>query len=172
LVLISGTSQFKKDLPIFTRSGWEIPLPDQSEKPPIQDPRLVSIRANALLEKGPNRKIRSISGYPYSCVGMLFASRRAFVEIDHIYEILHHDGYRQLLRNDVMRGDIVLYKNGAKPSHVGLIIQAELLQHSTHLDILVLSKWGKDAEFIHRIEDVPDIYGQASEYWTERPEVS
>src|SRR5258708_27605550 len=137
----------------------------------MQDPRMVRIRATELLEQGRDRKIRSISGYPYSCVGMLFASRRAFVEIYHIYDILRHDGYRQISRDDVTRGDIVLYKYGAEPTHVGMIVQAERLHRSAHVDILVLSKWGKDAEFFHHIEDVPDNYGNPSEYWTERPEV-
>jgi hypothetical protein len=51
-------------------------------------------------------------------------------------------------------------------SHLALIIQAEKIRDT--MNIKVLSKWGKDAEYEHFEQDVPFLMGQALEYWTER----
>jgi hypothetical protein len=36
-------------------------------------------------------------------------------------------------------------------------------------NIMVISKWGKDAEFIHHVENVPTaLLGYPTEFWTDR----
>jgi hypothetical protein len=37
------------------------------------------------------------------------------------------------------------------------------------MNIKVISKWGQEAEFIHDVDDVLDLLGRPSEYWTDRP---
>jgi hypothetical protein len=35
----------------------------------------------------------------------------------------------------------------------------------------VISKWGDEGEYRHRIDDVPAVYGAATEFWTDRKKV-
>ncbi len=100
---------------------------------------------------------------------MVFASRRAYVDIGHVRKILTEDNYRPLERDKVLPGDIVLYSYRGAIAHVGLVIQSRSLPvTSPTLDIWVLSKWGDDGEFIHYIENVPHYYGVPAEFYTER----
>ena len=122
--------------------------------------------------RGGRPVIRSLSTFQYNCVGMIFASRRAWIEIDQIYRILKEDGYREIGQDQVAAGDVVLYKDAAnEPTHVGLVIASERLPMSQIVNIKVLSKWGLEAEFIHFVEDVLEWLGKPSEYYTERPYV-
>lgn len=57
-----------------------------------------------------NLKIRSVSEYPYNCVGMVFCSRRASVDIKHIYDILTQDGYNEINRDKLIPG-VVNFKD-------------------------------------------------------------
>jgi hypothetical protein len=97
---------------------------------------------------------------------MIFAARRAWIEIDHIERLLMEDGYTRVERNDVMSGDIVLYRWNGEPAHVGLITAVE--PFGAARNILVISKWGRDAEFIHHEENVAELMGKPSEYYTDR----
>jgi hypothetical protein len=152
----SGEARF-----IYARSGKPIPC----ENVEIDPLKLTQIRGQELMSWRRNLIIRSISNYPYNCVGMIFASRRAWIEIDYIYEILREEGYRQIPQSEIMAGDMVLYKNRNAPTHVALIVD---IDRSIGDSIRVISKWGKDPEFIHFQENVPDILGKPVEYWTER----
>jgi hypothetical protein len=48
---------------------------------------------------------------------------------------------------------------------VGLIVT---IDRSIGENIVVMSKWGRDAEFLHFIEDVLELLGTPAEYWTDR----
>jgi hypothetical protein len=96
---------------------------------------------------------------------MIFASRRAWIEIDYIFELLREDNYTMIPSTEIMIGDIVLYRNQGIPTHIALIVD---IDQSIGNSIRVISKWGKDPEFIHFQENVPAILGQPSEYWTDR----
>jgi hypothetical protein len=102
---------------------------------------------------------------------MIFAGRRAWIHIDHIYDLLREDNYTEIPRSSAMRGDLVLYKNYKHaPTHIGLIID---VQRDTHLgnkvdNMTVLSKWGQLAEFIHAIDNVISNLGMASAFYTDR----
>ncbi len=154
-------------VPVYTRSGVLIP----QERPPKANVEAIKDHARRMREWHPNAIVRSLSAYPYNCVGLIFASRRAWIEIDHIYAILRGDGYRLIYRHEVMAGDLVLYKRDNSPTHVGVIVAAcQVHPTSKDLNIQVLSKWGKFGEFLHFVEDVPELFGSPSEFWTERPE--
>ena len=113
-----------------------------------------------------NLTLRSVDAYPYNCVGMIFAARRAWIEIDHIYPILREDDYTKVQREDVMVGDIVLYRDAVEPTHVALIVAVDSIGNTTSLK--VMSKWGMNPEFIHDERNVPQILGQPAEYFTDR----
>ena len=131
-----GAQLIRPDRPIYTRSGWEIP---QVTKLP-RDIKLNAIRAQAMKVWRRNPILRSTSNYPYNCVGMIFASRRALIEITHIYDILTNDYYKKVSRDEVMAGDVVLYKLDSDVTHVGLVIRAELVHPTSRtLDITMLA---------------------------------
>lgn len=161
--------------PVFARSGWEIPLLEFSqliEQSRWQDEFFVRNRTDSLLRalEGKGKRItdiRSMSDYMYNCVGMIFASRRAWIETNHLYELLRQDGYHKVTERDIVRGDLVVYTNDEVPTHVGLIMS--IRRDGSHLDNLtVLSKWGKDAEILHAVNVIPEMYGKPTEFWSER----
>jgi hypothetical protein len=101
---------------------------------------------------------------------MVFACRRAWIESTDLETILPADGYRRLANvSDVVPGDLVLYKNytGAY-SHVGVVLDRCPVISNDDLGILVLSKWGKEGEYVHPAEKVPLLCGKPVEFWTER----
>jgi hypothetical protein len=151
--------------PIYARSGWEIPQEylEQFHLDKLEA-GLMKIRSQQLREWHPNAKIRSLSSYPYNCVGLVFASRRAVISIEQIYDILREDGFHAIPANELMVGDLVLYKYQHEPAHVALVSYISTAPRS----ITVLSRWGLDGEFLHFMEDVPAIYGTASEFYSER----
>lgn len=162
-----------KPKPIYARSGWEIPQPSRhnidKERQPIE---LVSIRTQALVDamlRNNKRglQIRSVSAYKYNCVGMVFANRRAWIEIGHIYDILREDGYYQITPQELSVGDLVVYSLNNSPKHVGLItyVHPSLGQI---VNARVLSKWGHLGEVEHQLYDVPAFCGSPTSYWSER----
>ena len=161
--------------PIYTRSGWEIPQLEFSElieQSRWQSEFFVRNRTDSLLRTLVRKEkkiiaIRSSSAFMYNCVGMIFASRRAWIETVHLYELLRQDGYYRVTKRDIFPGDIVVYTNNVVPTHVGLI--TTISRNGADLENLtVLSKWGKEAEILHQIDVVPESYGKPTEFWSER----
>ena len=122
----------------------------------------------------PNALLRSITA-TYNCVGMVVASRRAWVDPEHLLTILVQDGYR-LLRGpeEAEVGDVVVYRDlSGDVCHVGLVSRKKILDPRNGMDYLqVLSKWGADGEYFHDLTDLPYLLGRPSEYWTDRMVVS
>jgi hypothetical protein len=97
---------------------------------------------------------------------MIFASRRAVIEIGHIYAILREDGYRRIQLRDVVVGDVVLYRDAIEPTHVALVTAVDRVGDT--VSVRVISKWGLDPEFEHFMENVPPRLGVPVEFYTER----
>lgn len=153
--------------PIFARSGWEIPQPSQRELEAERQPdEILRLRTFVLIDEMARHgsrqvKIRSLPKYLYNCVGMVLANRRAWIEIDHIIDVLREDGYRLLARDQVVAGDVVVYNLNVAPVHVGLVVAVEP-SFGNLQEIRVLSKWGLLGEVEHRDEDVPYHCGRPS----------
>jgi uncharacterized protein YijF (DUF1287 family) len=98
-------------------------------------------------------------------MGLVFASRRGHVDIDDFELIVSRDQYRQVDRavERVAPGDVAVYERKGRVSHVGVV-----LDFTTPLTALILSKWGQDGEYTHRPDDVPFIYGELSRFFTMR----
>ncbi len=119
----------KRRLVAYTRSGLPITVPrfDRADKIPSREQTgLVEIRTTALLDlmsanDKRNLEIRSLSEDKYNCVGMIFCSRTADVDIKHIDEILTQDGYNVIQKEKVVAGDLVLYTFENKYSHIGMV---------------------------------------------------
>ncbi len=128
--------------PIFTRSGWEIPQPTIDEVDQAQQD-LGDVRADTRKLLGLLRQVnwqgnivRSVSQHLYSCVGMVFANRRAWIEPDSLHRILREDGYTKLTNvENLSVGDVVLYHLQGKPVHVGVV--TEVSKENGHIIRLV-----------------------------------
>jgi hypothetical protein len=102
-------------------------------------------------------------------MGLVFASRRTHVDIEYLAMILDDNGYRRLTgEREAEIGDLVVYKKNLAPTHVGIIIGFDDDLSAGTRKIKVLSKWGADGEYIHRIDDVPAVFGVPAEFWTDR----
>lgn len=161
--------------PIYARSGWEIPQPSLTEiNIESRNQSLADVRRRTdldMIERGKNNKselkIRSLSPYMYNCVGMIFSHRRAWIDIDHIYDILREDGYNKISIHQVSVGDVVVYRYFGEPSHVALITDVHRGLGNI-ITIKVISKWGKDGEMEHLAENVLVNCGEPTEYYSEK----
>jgi hypothetical protein len=118
----------------------------------------------------PDALLRSITA-TYNCVGLVVASRRTWVDTEHLLTILIEDGSRRLRGPEEARvGDVVVYRDEAGDvSHVGMVSQKKIADPRSDADFLqVLSKWGADGEYFHDATDVPYLLGRPAEYWTDR----
>jgi hypothetical protein len=166
-ILRRGSEDDPESFKFFTGSNRfiENERPDTERAPD-------ALRAARTLFRGiyPNVECRSLTGM-YNCVGMVFATRRTAVSPDHLPQILRDDGYRTIAEANVFVGDIVIYKRAGNPQHVGIIYEFRDISpaHDGSLrEMFVLSQWGQDGEYLHRLRDVPTIYGTELEFWTER----
>lgn len=147
------------------RSGYKI----RNFQPPELAPARMTAAAEAHTRAFPNNVVRRLSA-TYNCLGLVFANRRTVIEDEHIRDILREDGYRQLSQPDeVTEGDVVVYLDRQQvPCHVGLVCRRILDAGTDRTGIKVLSQWGQDGEYLHDAEDVPDLLGKPSEFWTDR----
>ncbi len=164
---------FGQQKPVFARNGWEIPQPNPLVIEKFrQTEELVRIKTvelvDELLRKGKTElRIRSVSAQLYDCAGMIFANRRAWIDIEYVGQILTSDGYQPVSKEDLVVGDVVVYTLDKRRVHVGLVT-CVLPDLGEIPNTRVLSKWGKHGEVEHRLEDVPYYLGKPSEYWSER----
>lgn len=103
----------------------------------------------------PNARIRGQKGSLYNCHGLTFASKRTGIyELADLEMILTEDDYREVVFNQTLPGDIVLYfsENG-DIEHSGILVDV-----NEGGDIRVpkiVSKWGDAYEVIHKFSDCP-----------------
>jgi hypothetical protein len=105
---------------------------------------------------------------------MVVATRRTWVDPEHLARILKDDGYRRLPREeDTDLGDVVVYHDDeGSACHVGIVVRKNLLVPGGDQELLtVLSKWGADGEYIHAASRVPGYLGRPAEFWTDRRSV-
>lgn len=165
---------YPQQRPIYLRSGDPLKLPEHSKYVNLREYILghtVATNTEKALEHlGTLRisvRIRSISEYPYNCVGMVLGNRRAWIDLDtdEIESSLTKDGYRRISSEELSVGDVVVYANQDEFTHIGVVI---FVGRRDLTDVRVLSKWGFAGEMIHHLHVVPKDYGLASQFWTER----
>jgi hypothetical protein len=153
------------ELPLATRKGRQIP----NDRRPESAPERLKAAKEIVTRSHLTAKNRSLTSL-YNCMGLVFASRRTCIDTDELRGILKDDDYHKLSsQNDVKVGDVVVYNDEAgHVTHVGIVseIRPNIIQASN--DITVLSQWGNDGEYFHRIDDVSQFLGIPSEYWTDR----
>lgn len=159
-----GASRDLASIPLATRDGWQIP----NERHDAAPAHLAKIRVEQHMRGHPSLQLRSRST-SYNCVGMVFASRRTCVEPECVPEILRRDGYRRITIALARRGDIVLYRTpDGEVQHVGLLLERTPDLSTGATQVGVLSQWGFGGEFIHDLRDVPPLFGDPTEAWTDR----
>lgn len=175
MTLLDFGSERDDRSPVYTRSGTiikQLELNDYQIQREWQTFDRVRRRTDANLKSMADRnrrirKVRSLSPYMYNCVGMIFSSRRAWIEIDELEQILAGDFYRKINMKQLDAGDIVIYTRNGTRTHIGLIIFIEREANEIR-NIVVLSKWGADGEIEHDLQIVPKGYGFPTEFWSEK----
>jgi hypothetical protein len=101
----------------------------------------------------------------YNCVGKVFGAKAMLIDISHLEKILEDDQYHRV--DDNFRvGDIVVYRRGEAITHVGFVHEV-----SEAGDVLVVqSKWGVSADFLHDPHSVPPFYGEPEVWRTNLPD--
>ena len=166
LIIGEGEENDPNALSLTTRKGTPIPNVRRPERPSESRKAAVDTWANI----HPRAMLRSITSV-YNCMGMVFAARRTCIDTEHSELILEEDDYRRLSGlSELQRGDVVVYKRNQfqRATHVGIVSQIIPQITSASWEIYIMSKWGEDGEYIHLMEDVPIIYGEPAEYWTDR----
>ena len=151
-------------LPLTTKR--KSPIPNTRRRP--QPPALMAAAVRLHIEgREGTRKLRSASS-EYNCVGMLFSSRRAWIDTEHLRFILEEDDYKRIEPAAVQRGDVILYADGTGTTHVGLVWRHMPDVQNARWVTEVLSQWGSDGEYFHDAHDVPHFLGTPREFWTDR----
>lgn len=99
----------------------------------------------------------------YNCHGLTFASKRTGIyETEDVYKILKDDNYKEVLRDEVLPGDIILYfSSDGDIEHSGIVIS----EPQSILSIpKVYSKWGKYCEAIHYANMCPYDFSNVRYY--------
>jgi hypothetical protein len=103
----------------------------------------------------------------YNCVGMVFAVRRTWIEPEHLPLIYADDEYRIVPVPDT--GDVAVYRDQSGDiQHLGVVVSVAIDIETARRNITVLSKWGGNGEYVHAVDDVPGVFGRATEFWTDR----
>lgn len=84
--------------------------------------------------------------------------------------ILEDDEYHRLSGPDqVVEGDVAVYRDAQREvAHVGLVAQVITNLREGTREIFMLSQWGADGEYFHRVDDVHPNLGTPAEYWSDR----
>lgn len=166
-IIGGGADRDRRSIPLATRTGQRIANVQGTSWPDS----VMRERTRTHVRTFPNNALRSASSI-YNCVGMVFASRRTAIDIGDVRWILEEDGYREIQRSDAQTGDVVLYiDRDGDPSHVGRVVTFSS-EHLLEISALkILSQWGEDGEYLHAPDDVPPMFGQPREFWTDRRRV-
>jgi hypothetical protein len=129
-----------------------------------------ALAASAILfrTRHPNAELRS-STATYNCVGLVLAARRTAVMPDELIRVLTEDDYQPLNDGEApQQGDVVVYEREGQVEHTGIVWRVTVSAENGTREIVILSKWGQDGEYIHEVGDVPSVLGRPTQYWTDR----
>jgi len=158
-----GSKRDREAIELATRAGSFIPNVRRREQPPAR------MKAAWDLWKRKHDIVPRSYSSSYNCMGMVFASRRTWVEPDSLDMILREDGFRKISVSEAVLGDIVVYRDDSSGfAHVGLVLSKSADVEHASWRVEVLSQWGADSEYFHDANDVPLLLGKPQDYWTER----
>jgi len=157
-----------RSIPLATKLRTHI----ENEIPEVEPaPETVREMIAMFAQSHPLAKIRSVTSM-YNCMGMVFAARRTYINMDRLGLILREDGYERVAHeNDVQIGDVVVYGDADNPKHVGVVVAVDVQLEGSDNRIrrlTVMSKWGEHPEYFHPLDQVPERYGRPIAFWTDR----
>lgn len=166
LIIGQGGPGDRADLPLATRRGRHISNERRIESPPARLRAAVEL----INKNWPSAKLRSATSV-YNCMGLIFASRRTWIDPGFLIDILADDEYIKLAGiQEVQIGDVVIYRDRGDNSisHIGIVLKKDPVISTASWNIIIISQWGADGEYIHPIQEVPYYLGDPVEYWTDR----
>lgn len=168
-ILGEGGSKDPNSLELFTKKRTRITNDQRMEKPAVA---LKAARDLFKKKEGSKLKFRSISN-TYNCMGLVWASRRTNIyDFNQLEKILHDDEYDEVKKiEEVMVGDILVYYDRHDiPNHIGIVVVHTPKLMSSNYDTWIMSKWGSDGEYIHKLNsDIePKGYGPKTIFFSER----
>ncbi len=126
---------------------------------PDSDPRTCSYTHFDLSSEQLGRTSR------YNCWGFTFIPRRYWIDRPTDVDNIIRDNCDPVPDGLVQLGDIIRYRDdNDKTTHTGRVWQTDASGHA----ILIRSKWGPSAEYLHLPLDVPVIYGTNLAYFRQR----
>ena len=159
-----GSVRDRNRIELATSSGRSIP----NARRPERSPEALAAGRRLVLDNHPSAQLRSLSA-SYNCIGMAFANRRTCVEPIHVQMILDDDGYHEIRPQDVLPGDIVIYRdNAGEISHVAVVVSHEPDVSNARWKTMVLSQWGADGEYLHDYGDVHEMLGRPDKFYSEK----
>ena len=153
-------------LSLETRARKPVPNEVKPERPKV------ALAASVALFKQlfPDAVLRSITA-TYNCIGLIVASRRVWVDPEHLIRVLQEDWHRQLRdATEAEPGDVVVYHDSnGEVCHAGIVVRKNVLIPGQPADpLIVLSKWGADGEYSHGLSRLPSSLGTPAQFWTDR----
>jgi len=167
LPIDEGSEHDNQSIKLSTKKGRWINNVRRNERAPLA----MKAAEDFTHKNCPGIITRSLSS-SYNCVGMVFSSRRTWIDPDQLQKIFYDDEYIRISeKSRLMVGDLVIYKSNSKSKdcdHIGIIIQIVPQPGEQDFKILVLSQLGADGEYIHEEDNVPPHIGNFREYFSER----
>jgi len=111
--------------------------------------------SDGLLKEYQNVTPRSPLCPVYNCHGLTFGSRRTWIDRSpEVFKILTEDSYQDISDNSIYEGDIIIYYGPDNDiEHSGIVVSRPSSKNN-HVPIIV-SKWGKGQEMIHKFHECP-----------------
>src|SRR5438128_1550551 len=108
-----GGPEDRNSIPLVTTKRNFI----RNERPPAWAKERIEASTNIWKSKIPEAIFRSYG--EYNCAGLIFASRRTWIELAELELIFRDDGYFQLAGpQEAKIGDLILYFRSGEPSHI------------------------------------------------------
>lgn len=163
MIIGAGSPSDRASIPLSTKQGNRIP----NFRKHNRRPESLLEAKRIWTDRFPNIRNRSLDA-TYNCVGLVFAFRRVWVEDDHLPWLLPEEDYDAVARPEV--GDLVVYSDKSKTMrHVGIVVNVTPNVGNAEWEVTVLSQWGQDGEYIHRLRDVPlEHFGNNICFYSER----
>lgn len=159
IIIGAGGPTDRQSIELATRRRRRIP----NEQRLQQSPEAMLAAARMLLNNHTNYRLRSLTSL-YNCVGLVFASRRTWIEPHYFHLIATDDGYQRRVRTaDTLPGDVAVYTSPQGAIiHVGIIVAVKHDFSSGDTSFRVLSQFGSAGEYLHEADDLPEGLSAAS----------
>lgn len=160
----AGSEQDRSSFPVYTRKESRI----RNEKRNPFPPDKMQVHVEKMLDLAGDASLRSAAS-TYNCLGMIFASRRTLVYVKELGKIFREDDYEKVRRlSDVQVGDVAVYTREGEPKHVGVVVDVDPSLLGGDSSIKIMSQWGRNGEYLHDVDDVPEGLGSVGSYYTDR----